>query len=125
MIRNIRQNSAEIISTTKKSKNILNIWNGLCRAPTASPLNYCGIIWTEKLQIFILRVFNNYGQFMSETWQSIDEAVILKLLQRMPRMCAAIIEAKGGYFDEKTNLNNISQMLIKYLIKYCLNNIFI
>ena len=36
-----------------------------------------------------------------EIWCDITQDVLLKLIQPLPRLCQAVIEAKGGYFDEK------------------------
>jgi len=37
---------------------------------------------------------------LQETWKSIDATIINKLIARMPRLCRAVIKAKGGFFDE-------------------------
>lgn len=39
-------------------------------------------------------------QVLQEQWQKIDKKTLNKLIMRMPRVCAAVIKARGGYFEE-------------------------
>jgi hypothetical protein len=35
--------------------------------------------------------------------KTVERAFQVKLVERMPRMCKAVIKAKGGYFEESQN----------------------
>lgn len=37
---------------------------------------------------------------LQEEWQNITGEYLLSLVERMPRVCSAVIKAKGGYFEE-------------------------
>ena len=39
-------------------------------------------------------------ELLQECWKSIPDDYLMKLIERMPRVCKAVIEAKGGYFKE-------------------------
>ena len=39
-------------------------------------------------------------ELLQDFWKSIPGDQIMKLVERMPRVCKAVIEAKGGYFEE-------------------------
>ena len=41
-------------------------------------------------------------QYLQEEWGQINSDYLLKLLNRMPKICNAVIKAKGGYFDENS-----------------------
>ena len=36
-----------------------------------------------------------------EVWDNLQPEVLQKLVDRLPRVMKAIIQTKGGYFDEK------------------------
>jgi hypothetical protein len=36
-----------------------------------------------------------------QVWNEITPETLHKLISRLPRLCKAVIEAEGGYFDEK------------------------
>jgi hypothetical protein len=38
--------------------------------------------------------------------------VLLKLIERLPRLCQAVIEAQGGYFDEKYAPRKFKKQLV-------------
>ena len=40
-------------------------------------------------------------QVVKECWAGISGDVCDKLIKRMPLLCQAVLDAKGGYFDEK------------------------
>jgi hypothetical protein len=34
------------------------------------------------------------------SFKTVEKAFLMKLVERMPRVCKAVIKAKGGYFEE-------------------------
>ena len=39
-------------------------------------------------------------ELFQDCWKCIPGDYLMKLVERMPRMCKAVIKAKGGYFEE-------------------------
>ena len=39
-------------------------------------------------------------ELLQDCWKSIPGDYLMKLVERMPRMCKAVIKAKGGYFED-------------------------
>ena len=37
---------------------------------------------------------------LNEAWNNIPSQTLQKLIERMPKLCAAVIKAKGGHFQE-------------------------
>ena len=50
-------------------------------------------------------------QVVKTTWHELSEDVLDKLLQRMPLICQAVIDAGGGYFDEKLSAQKKKQLV--------------
>ena len=39
-------------------------------------------------------------ELLKDCWKTISGDYLMKLIERMPRVCKAVIKAKGGYFEE-------------------------
>jgi hypothetical protein len=39
-------------------------------------------------------------ELLQDCWKSIPGDYLMKLIERMPSVCGAVIKAKGGYFEE-------------------------
>ena len=39
-------------------------------------------------------------EIINKVWANLTPGVLDKLVERMPRLCKAVIQAEGGYFDE-------------------------
>ena len=39
-------------------------------------------------------------ELLQDCWKSIPGDYLMKLVERMPRVCKAVIKANGGYFEE-------------------------
>jgi hypothetical protein len=37
---------------------------------------------------------------LQDCWESIPGDYLMKLVERLPRVCKSVIKAKGGYFEE-------------------------
>jgi transposase len=73
--------------------------------PSQSPdLNPLELIWDEvDRQVQKLRATNKalLWQAVQEAWGQISKETLLKCVDRVPRILKAVIQAEGGYFDEK------------------------
>ena len=39
-------------------------------------------------------------ELQQQCWEELSEQYLISIVERMPRVCSAVISAKGGYFDE-------------------------
>ena len=39
-------------------------------------------------------------ELLQQCWKELSEQYLISIVERMPRVCLAVISAKGGYFDE-------------------------
>ena len=42
----------------------------------------------------------HHWELLQDCWKTIPGDYLMKLIERMPRVCKAVIKAKGGYFEE-------------------------
>jgi transposase len=73
--------------------------------PSQSPdLNPIELLWEEMdRRIKKKRPTSLAGleEIAREVWSELTPEVLNKLIERLPRLCQAVIQAEGGYFDEK------------------------
>jgi hypothetical protein len=73
--------------------------------PSQSPdINTIELVWEEMDRQIQKRKPTSEPalmQIVNEVWENLQPDVLQKLIDRLPRVMQAIIEAKGGYFDEK------------------------
>ena len=55
-------------------------------------------------------------ELLQDCWKIISGDDLMKLIERMPRVCKAVIEAKGGYFEE----SKIKKHVLSYFTLFCL-----
>lgn len=87
------------VSELEKQKKLVNMeW------PAQSPdLNPIELLWDElDRNVRKMRPVNHnhLWECLQACWQSIGEETLKKLINRMPRVCKAVIYANGGYFEE-------------------------
>lgn len=74
--------------------------------PAQSPdLNPIELLWEEldrKVREKCPTSQAHMWQVIQDSWANIPNETLTKLVSRLPRLCAAVIKAKGGYFDEKS-----------------------
>jgi hypothetical protein len=87
------------LENKEKFKTLKNmVW-----PPQSPDLNPIELLWDElDRRIRKLRPKNETTFFegLKTTWESIPAETLLKLIKRMPKICAAVIKARGGYIDE-------------------------
>ena len=68
-------------------------WPGLHKHPTSTQLRWLGMSWTAEWWKSRQQVLIIWGN----SFQTVGKAFQVKLVERMPRVCKAVIKAKGGY----------------------------
>ena len=71
------------------------------QSPDLSPIE---LLWDEvdrQVQSKKPTSIAELTSIVKDTWKEIAEDVLEKLLARMPLLCQAVIDAEGGYFNEK------------------------
>ena len=71
------------------------------QSPDLSPIE---LLWEEMDREVLERKPSSVAelvQVVKECWAGISGDVCDKLIKRMPLLCQAVLDAKGGYFDEK------------------------
>ena len=86
--------------------------SGLCKGyllcqmtwPPQSPdLNPIEMVWGEldrRVKAKGPTSAKHLWELLQDCWKTISGDYLLKLIKRMPRVCKAVIRAKGGYFEE-------------------------
>ena len=73
--------------------------------PSQSPdLNPIELLWEEMNRCIKKKrptSLETLEQTTREVWNEISREMLQKLISRLPYLCQAVIEAGGGYFDEK------------------------
>lgn len=71
--------------------------------PQSPDLNPIELLW-EELDRQVRKSTPNSATALwaqlQDAWKKIEPLTMAKLLERMPRLCAAVIKAKGGHIDE-------------------------
>lgn len=68
-------------------------------------VNPIELLWDElNRQVKQMRITSEISLWncSKQVWNNLKVETLRKLVERMPRICAAIIEARGGYLNEKT-----------------------
>ena len=71
------------------------------QSPDLSPIE---LLWEEMDRQVLEKKPASVPELVTvvkETWAVMSVDVCEKLTRRMPLLCQAVIDAKGGYFDEK------------------------
>lgn len=72
--------------------------------PQSPDLNPIELLWEEldrRVREQCPTSARSLWEILQNSWNDISETTITKLIDRMPRLCKAVIKAKGGFFDEK------------------------
>uniref|UniRef100_A0A672IYI2 Transposase Tc1-like domain-containing protein n=1 Tax=Salarias fasciatus TaxID=181472 RepID=A0A672IYI2_SALFA len=74
--------------------------------PAQSPdLNPIELVWDEidrRVKAKQPTSATHLWELLQQTWEELSEDSLISVVERMPRVCSAVISAKGGYFDEST-----------------------
>ena len=80
--------------TKKESDGVAS--DDLVSTVTQPQPNCFRMSWTAEWRKSIQEVLSICGN----SFKTVEKAFHMKLLERMPRVCKAVIKAKGGYFEE-------------------------
>ena len=92
--------------TKKESDGLLHQMNWPPQSPDLNPIE---MVWDEldrRVKERQPTSAQHMGELLQDCWKSIPGDDLMKLVERMPRVCKAVIKAKGGYFEE-SKIENI------------------
>ncbi|XP_054872834.1 ubiquitin-conjugating enzyme E2Ka (UBC1 homolog, yeast) isoform X1 [Amphiprion ocellaris] len=71
--------------------------------PQSLDLNPVQMVWDEmdhRVKAKGPTSAQHLWELLQECWKTISGDYLMKLIERMPRVCKAVIKAEGGYFEE-------------------------
>ena len=71
--------------------------------PQSPDLNPMEMVWDEmdrRVKAKGPTSAQHLWELLQDCWKTISGDDLMKLIERMPRVCKAVIKAKGGYFKE-------------------------
>ena len=71
-------------STVSRLKPIELVWDELDRRMKAKQPTSAAHLW----------------ELLQQCWEELSEQYLISIVERIPRVCLAVISARGGYFDE-------------------------
>ena len=73
--------------------------------PQSPDLNPIELLWDEldrKVRLMRPKNKTELWEYLKKAWYSIPKSTLDKLIERMPKVCAAVLKARGGYFEESS-----------------------
>ena len=86
--------------TKKESDGVLRQMTWPPQSPDLNPIE---MVWGEldrRVKAKGPTCAKPLWELLQDCWKTISGDYLLKLIKRMPRVCEAVIKAKGGYFEE-------------------------
>ncbi|CAJ0960460.1 unnamed protein product [Ranitomeya imitator] len=86
--------------TRKESDGVLRQMTWPPQSPDLNPIE---MVWGEldrRVKAKRPTSAKHLWELLQDYWKTISDDYLLKLIKRMPRVCKAVIKAKGGYFEE-------------------------
>ena len=86
--------------TKKESDGVLRQMTWPPQSPDLNPIE---MVWGEldrRVKAKGPTSAKHLWELLQDCWKTISGDYLLKLIKRMPRVCEAVIKAKGGYFEE-------------------------
>ena len=87
--------------TKKESDGVLRQMTWPPQSPDLNPIE---MVWGEldrRVKAKGPTSAKHLWELLQDCWKTISGDYLLKLIKRMPRVCEAVIKAKGGYFEER------------------------
>lgn len=81
-------------------EKILKVMSWPAQSPDLNPIE---LLWDEldrKVRASHITSQLSLWETLQKCWSEIHAMTLEKLIRRMPRVCAAVIKSKGGYFEE-------------------------
>lgn len=98
------KHKSKMITEFLRRKEEKNLFKVMVWPPQSPDLNPIELLWDEVDRQLRERYYTSTKTMMdqiSDIWRNLDNIKLKKLVDRMPRLCRAVYEAKGGYVDEK------------------------
>ena len=86
--------------TKKESDGVLRQMTWPPQSPDLNPME---MVWDEmdrRVKAKGPTSAQHLWELLQDCWKTISGDDLMKLIERMPRVCKAVIKAKGGYFEE-------------------------
>ena len=86
--------------TKKESDGVLRQMTWPPQSPDLNPIK---MVWDEmdrRVKAKGPTSAQHFWELLQNCWKTISGDYLRKLIERMPRVCKAVIKAKGGYFEE-------------------------
>ena len=83
----------------KEQDSRLQSWNGQ-QSPDLNPIE---LVWDEldrRVKAKQPTSATHLWELLQQCWEEFSEQYLISIAERIPRVCSAVISAKGGYFDE-------------------------
>lgn len=87
---------------SKQSEGILKVMEWPPQSPDVNPIE---LLWDEldrQIRQMHITSKKTMWECLNRAWNNFAKETLQNLVHRMPRICAAIIKSRGGYFNEKT-----------------------
>jgi len=87
---------------SKQQKAVLKVLSWPPQSPDINPIE---LLWDEiDRQVRKMHVTSEKTMWdsLKQVWGNLKNETLQKLVERLPRICKAIIKSRGGYFNEKT-----------------------
>lgn len=84
----------------KEDAGVLSVMTWPAQSPDLNPIE---LLWDElDRRVRAMRPVNvnQLWEYLNQAWNDIPASCCQKLVARMPRLCRAVIKAKGRYFEE-------------------------
>ena len=88
-------------------------WHGLRNQPTSTQLRWFGMSWTVEWRK------SKSSAYVGIPSKTVGKTFLMKLVEWMPRVCKAVIKAKGGYFEEYIYLDLFKTFLVTTWFHMC------
>lgn len=85
----------------KQEDNILKIMDWPPQSPDLNPIE---LLWDEldrRVRKVCPTSKTNLWNIIQDQWTNMPHMILEKLIERMPRVVKAVLNSKGGFFDEK------------------------
>ena len=82
----------------KEQDGRLEIMEWPAQSPDLNP-----IVWDEldrRVKVKQPTSVTYLWELLQQCWEELSEQYLISIVERMPRVCSAVISAKGGYCDE-------------------------
>ena len=84
----------------KEQDSRLQIMEWPAQSPGINPIK---LVWDEldrRVKAKQPTSATHLWELLQQCWEELSEQYLISIVERMPRVCSAVISAKGGYFDE-------------------------